>query len=95
MDFDVPYPCPFCLDGLRPAGIHDDLGPVYATCLDCQLICPSCEGEGLFPADETCRGCFAATLAGRGLAALRCAHCLGVVDLIPTDHPEVFPHGHH
>lgn len=88
--------CGSCIDGLQPAGLHDLLGPVLAGCRDCYGICPICDGEGLFPADETCIGCYADTLASRGLVADRCPNCFGIRDLIPISNPsEVNPHGHH
>jgi hypothetical protein len=88
--------CLYCIDGNLPAGIHDVLGPVYQPCPVCLLVCPFCDGEGLFPADYTCLVCFRIRMAGLGLAPVLCAHCFGVVDLHPTDTvPEVAPHVHH
>lgn len=92
---ELPNPCPFCIDGLQPAGIHPILGPVFLACMVCQGICPVCEGDGLIPADETCIGCFTYRLHIQGLAAWRCERCFGICDLIPIDRTEVFPHVHH
>ncbi|MDG4778990.1 hypothetical protein O7614_04940 [Micromonospora sp. WMMD961] len=98
MSFHLSDPCLWCIEGSSPAGIHDILGPVYKPCPVCLGACALCEGDGLFPADFACLPCFRQQLAAQGLAPIMCAHCSGVVDLIPLDAipaPEVTPHGHH
>ncbi|PZG04307.1 hypothetical protein C1I95_33350 [Micromonospora craterilacus] len=96
MTFGPIDSCLWCIDQCTPAGIHDILGPVYVPCPTCLGPCQLCEGEGLFPADFACLPCFRQQMAALGLAPIMCAHCSGVVDLIPTDtHPEVIPHGDH
>jgi hypothetical protein len=95
MTIYLPDDCLFCIDGNQPAGLHDILGPVMRPCPVCLIVCPVCDGEGLFPADFTCIGCFQLRLADIGLVPTLCGCCFGVVDLIPTDtFPEV-SHGHH
>jgi hypothetical protein len=92
--FHLADDCLYCLDGNMPAGLHEVLGPVYKPCPACLNVCGLCEGEGLFPADFTCVGCFRDRLADIGLMPVLCRYCCGVVDLIPTDtFPEV-SHGH-
>jgi hypothetical protein len=87
--------CWFCIDGNLPAGIHDVLGEVYAPCPHCLHGCPTCDGEGLFPADYTCLPCLLIRLAAHGLAPLLCARCHGVLDLIPRPTlPQVNPHAY-
>jgi hypothetical protein len=94
-DDEVLDDCWFCIDGNLPAGIHDVLREVYAPCPHCLIVCPACQGEGLFPADYTCLPCLLIRLAARGLAPLLCARCHGVVDLIPRPAlPEVTRHAH-
>ncbi|QOC90241.1 hypothetical protein [Micromonospora craniellae] len=88
--------CSWCIEQNTPAGVHNILGPVFVPCPACLGRCLLCEGEGLFPADFTCLPCFRQQLAALGLTPIMCAHCSGVVDLIPTDRlPEVIPHGDH
>ena len=87
--------CLYCIDGNMPAGTHDILHEVYRPCPLCLHVCSLCDGEGLFPADYTCIPCLILRLAGLGLAPVLCAHCKGVVDLIPRTTPrEVNPHAH-
>ncbi|MFI6332228.1 hypothetical protein ACIBBG_28450 [Micromonospora chersina] len=96
MSFHLTDPCLWCIEQSIPAGIHDILGPVYVPCPACLGVCPTCEGEGLFPADFTCMQCFCDRLFLLGLAPLFCAGCSGVIDLVYCDtRREVTPHVHH
>ncbi|MFB6396177.1 hypothetical protein [Polymorphospora lycopeni] len=85
MSFNLADPCLWCIDGNTPAGIHGVLNEVYRPCPVCLIVCDLCEGEGLFPAEYTCLHCLTDRLARLGLAPVLCAHCLGVIDLIPRD----------
>jgi hypothetical protein len=76
--------CVYCVDWLQPAGCHDQLGPVYGPCRFCVGACPTCRGDGLLPADPSCLHCLAVRLAARGLTAVVCATCSGVIDLLPA-----------
>ena len=87
--------CPYCVDGNMPAGIHNILGPVFVPCVVCGRACPTCTGDGIFPADFDCLDCFRACLTAIGLTPVHCTACLGVLDLLPTPRrPEVTPHEH-
>lgn len=96
MSFNLSDPCLWCIEGVAPDGVHDVLGPVYKLCRACLKVCPTCEGEALYPAAPTCLSCLLDRLAALGLSPLFCLGCSGVIDLVDLDtKPEVTPHGRH
>jgi hypothetical protein len=88
--------CALCIDGFMPAGTRPILGPVYKPCPTCSPACQTCNGSSVLPADIFgCVDCFISYLAGFGLTAIVCPHCIGLVDLVRTDTlPEVTGHDH-
>jgi len=87
--------CEMCLDGYQPGGYHNDLGWVLIRCLVCTPACTGCDSDGLFPVDQTCLICFTNQFTTQGQTPVRCAHCLGVIDIWPIAvNPEVNPHDH-
>lgn len=80
--------CPYCIDGIAPAGIHPILGPIYVRCFSCistaiLRICTGCNDEAIFPATPRCLHCLDEHLATRGLTAAFCHDCLGIVAILP------------
>ena len=75
--------CLWCIDGMTPAGIHPDLGPVLRLC-PTQTWCAECQDTSVFPAEyETLDDRIGEMLAD-GLAAIFCDHCNGVAAVVPV-----------
>ena len=80
--------CDYCIDGMIPAGSHDDLGPVYQRCPFCLYLhgtlrpCTDCHDTAVFPADYTCLHCLLGALADLGLTAALCPGCTGVTYVV-------------
>ena len=82
-----PHTCLLCIDGMMPAGIDPNYGPVYRDCPCCHTPCLDCNGEGTFPA----AGSYALQLLGTALYALGyktdiCRACFGNTNLWSDDH---------
>jgi hypothetical protein len=75
--------CLWCIDGMTPAGIHPDLGPVLRLC-PAQKWCEICADTSLFPAEYETLDDRINEMLGDGLAAIWCPHCNGVLAVIPV-----------
>jgi hypothetical protein len=75
--------CLWCIDGMSPAGIHPDLGPVLRLC-PAQKWCEICADTSLFPAEYETLDDRINEMLGDGLAAIWCPHCNGVLAVIPV-----------
>ncbi len=82
-DTETAPHCPWCIDGMTPAGIHPDLGPVLRLC-PTQRWCTECADTSVFPAEyETLDDRINEMLAD-GYAAIWCAHCNGITAVLPV-----------
>jgi hypothetical protein len=75
--------CLYCLGGMSPAGIHDDLGPVLRLC-PTQTWCEKCDDVSLFPAEYETLDDRINELFDDGYAAVWCEGCNGVIAVIPV-----------
>jgi hypothetical protein len=82
-DAETAPHCRWCIDGMTPAGIHPDLGPVLRLC-PTQRWCDECVDTSLFPAEwETLDDRINEMLAD-GYAAVWCEHCNGITAVLPV-----------
>ncbi len=80
--------CVYCVEGFRPSNIDPYMGPLYHGCLHCGTACPTCNGDGVFPAAPADLVDFTAQCNAQGWAPILCPACLGVtvlVELQPGD----------
>ena len=82
-DNDTAPACPWCIDGMTPAGIHPDLGPVLRLC-PTQRWCTQCQDTALFPTDYETLDDRINTLLGDGRTAVWCEQCTGLIAVIPV-----------
>ena len=75
--------CPWCIGGMSPAGIHEDLGPVLSLC-PTQRWCDECHGLSLFPAELETLDDRVNELLDDGLAAVWCSACTGITAVVPV-----------
>jgi hypothetical protein len=75
--------CPWCFDGMTPAGIHPELGPVFRLC-PAQGWCDLCNDTSLFPAEMETLDDRINEMLGDGLVAVYCDHCNGITAVIPV-----------
>ncbi|GIE90880.1 hypothetical protein [Actinoplanes regularis] len=75
--------CLWCIGGMSPAGIHDDLGPVLSLC-PTQEWCDECQDLSLFPAEFETLDDRVNDMLDDGLAAVWCSACMGVTAVIPV-----------
>jgi hypothetical protein len=75
--------CAWCIDGMTPAGIHPDLGPVLRLC-PAQKWCEECADTSLFPAEYETLDDRINDMLGDGLAAVWCTHCNGITAVLPV-----------
>jgi hypothetical protein len=75
--------CPWCIDGMTPAGIHDDLGPVLRLC-PTQKWCDNCGDTAVFPAEYETLDDRVNELLDDGIEAVWCGHCMGVIEFVPV-----------
>jgi len=74
--------CLWCIDGMTPAGIHPDLGPVLRLC-PTQQWCDECGDTALFPAECETLDDRINDMLDDGLAAVWCARCNGIASVLP------------
>ncbi|MCO8271527.1 hypothetical protein M1L60_13085 [Actinoplanes sp. TRM 88003] len=75
--------CVWCIDGMTPAGIHPELGPVLRLC-PTQRWCEECGDTAVFAAEfETLDDRINEMLAD-DLAAISCETCNGIVAIVPV-----------
>ena len=78
--------CPWCINGMSPAGIHPDLGPVLSLC-PTRRWCDECADTSVFPAEYETLDDRVNEMLDDGLTAVWCSHCCGVIAVIPvTNH---------
>ena len=75
--------CPWCIDGMTPAGIHDDLGPVLRLC-PTQRWCEECSDTSVFPAEYETLDDRINDMLADDLAAIFCSTCNGIVAVVPV-----------
>ncbi|GAB1692789.1 hypothetical protein [Krasilnikovia sp. M28-CT-15] len=75
--------CVWCIDGMSPAGIHPDLGPVLRLC-PTQRWCTECGDTSVFPAEHETLDDRVNELLDDGLAAVWCSQCNGVIAVVPA-----------
>ena len=75
--------CLYCINGMSPAGLHDDLGLVFSLC-PTQAWCEECHGTSLFPAEYETLDDRINEMLDDGLAAVWCSSCMGVTAVIPV-----------
>lgn len=74
--------CLWCIDGMTPAGIHPDLGPVLRLC-PTQQWCEQCGDTSVFPAEFETLDDRINEMLDDGLAAVWCDHCNGITAVLP------------
>jgi hypothetical protein len=74
--------CLWCIDGMTPAGIHPELGPVLRLC-PTQQWCEECSDTSLFPAEFETLDDRINEMLDDGLAAVWCSHCNGITAVLP------------
>ena len=82
-DSETAPACLWCIDGMTPAGIHPELGPVLRLC-PTQQWCEECGDTSLFPAEYETLDDRINEMLGDGLAAIWCDHCNGVLAVVPV-----------
>ncbi|MFF5082491.1 hypothetical protein ACFY36_36060 [Actinoplanes sp. NPDC000266] len=75
--------CLYCIGGMTPAGIHDDLGPVLRLC-PTQHWCEECNDLSLFPAEYETLDDRINELFEDGYVAVWCKHCMGITAVVPV-----------
>jgi hypothetical protein len=82
-DHETAPGCVWCIDGMSPAGIHPDLGPVLRLC-PTQQWCGLCNDMSVFPAEMDSLEDRVDEMRGDGLVAVYCDHCTGITAVIPV-----------
>ncbi|WP_067504090.1 hypothetical protein [Actinoplanes sp. TFC3] len=77
------HDCLYCINGMAPAGIHPDLGPVLRLC-PTQHWCDDCDGLSLYPAEYETLDERINDMLDDGYVAVWCEHCCGVTAVIPV-----------
>ena len=75
--------CVWCIDGMTPAGIHPDLGPVLRLC-PTQQWCEQCDDTSVFPAEFETLDERINDILDDGYATIWCERCNGITAVLPV-----------
>ncbi len=82
-DAETAPRCLWCIDGMTPAGIHPELGPVLRLC-PTQRWCEECADTSVFPAEYETLDDRINEMLDDGYAAVWCSHCNGITAVLPV-----------
>ena len=82
-DTETAPHCLWCIDGMTPAGIHPDLGPVLRLC-PAQQWCEQCGDTSVFPAEFETLDDRNNEMLDDGYAAIWCERCNGITAVLPV-----------